>query len=205
MNIDAAVNRPKLYAMEDGVVELMLGLSWVLAGGVFAISSRWPGFIFAAQAIWICVILGMAVGIRTLKERVTMPRGGYVGFEKRPRSTRFLMAAVFVFLALVYSGYAIIARGTSPFSAEKPVLLAIASGFPVVIGIIYVVIGLRYRLTQSLWSGGVSMLLGIWVYRSGSGMFSIPSVLVFEGAVVAIAGAVKLGRFMRRNPRVDAA
>jgi hypothetical protein len=42
MNIDQWVARPKLFALEDGVGELMLGLNAAVTGSAFAVSFTLP-------------------------------------------------------------------------------------------------------------------------------------------------------------------
>ena len=71
-----------MFALEDGVAELMLGLNAAVTGSAFAVSFALPKgstqaqySTFVVQAIWLCASLGMAWGLKTIRARVTITGG----------------------------------------------------------------------------------------------------------------------------------
>lgn len=217
MNIDQLADRPRKYALEDGVAELMLGLNAAVTGSAFAVFSLLPkgspaaqNYIFVAQAIWLCASLGMAWGVKRLRERVTIPRGGYVAFEE-PRPViagRITTRALLAGLALA-SSFALVfflifhGPGAVRTVRQESLLTVLACGFTLLIAALYVAGAVRYRLTYMYYLAAFSLLLGGWVYRAESGMGGVACVMALEGAAAALAGGIKLRHFMKSHPELD--
>lgn len=213
MNIDQWVERPKLFALEDGVAELMLGLNAAITGSAFAVSFALPKgspqaqySTFVVQAIWLCASLGMAWGLKTLRARVTIPRGGYVGFEE-PRpiiGSRITTRALIAGLALAASlALLILTIFRGPALPWDSLLTIIACGFALLIAAMYVAGALRFRLTYMYYLAGFSVLLGIWMYWTRPGTSGVAILMALEGAASALAGGIKLRRFMKSHPSPD--
>jgi hypothetical protein len=214
MNLDELVNRPRMYAMEDGVAELMMGLSWAVTGGAFAVFFMLPkgsDYIFAVQAIWLLCSAGMAWGIRKLKARVTIPRGGYVALEEpRPNTggrltTRAWTALLFLAACLAFVCWLIFSGRELQATRQESIMIVLASGFAGLLAAIYVTAGFRYRLTYMFYLGGFSALLGAALYWMRPATGGIALAFAFQGAAVALAGGIKLRRFMKLYPAPNGA
>ena len=74
MKVDEAIARPLRHSMEDGVVEMTLGVQLFLMG-VLCLSWKLP-----VGIPWLTVLPFLITGrvIQLLKERVVAPRAGYV-------------------------------------------------------------------------------------------------------------------------------
>ncbi len=213
MNIDQWADRPKMFALEDGVGELMLGLNAAITGSAFAVSFMLPKgspeaqySTFVVQAIWLCASLGMAWGLKTLRARVTIPRGGYVGFEE-PRpiiGSRITTRALIAGLALAASlALLILTIFRGPALPWDSLLTIMACGFALLIAALYVAGAVRFRLTYMYYLAGFSVLLGIWMYRARPGTIGVAALMALEGAASALAGGIKLRRFMKSHPAPD--
>jgi hypothetical protein len=214
MNIDQWVARPKLFALEDGVGELMLGLNAAVTGSAFAVSFTLPKgspqaqySTFVVQAIWLCASLGMAWGLKTIRARVTIPRGGYVGFEE-PRpiigsriTTRALIAGL-AFTASLALVFLTISRGPTALPWDS-LLTIMSCGFALLIASFYLAGAVRFRLTYMYYLAGFSLLLGIWMYWTRPGTAGVAMLMALEGAASALAGGIKLRRFMKSHPAPD--
>lgn len=190
MDVIALRDRPKMYLFSDGVAELAIGLfmlfysasAWLLIrlprdwgfgwGGVFA-----PGLVLGLSGF------GMARGIKFLRERVTSPRGGYVAM-KVTRYQRLYSGGAVVLMLAAYS------LSNGRFSHA---LVCCA-----IFGCCYISTGLMYRLPYMFLLAAFSALLGIWVCLQGKDLLS---VMLWQGAMLAGAGGVKLLRFVQSHER----
>lgn len=193
MKIDRLVKRPAAYSTEDGVAELMIGLMLVVAGSAFAgIPTE---YFLIPQAVWLASALAMAWGMKTLKERVTSPRGGYVALDEPPitvgggmRVGRRVLVAV---IAVALMGFMVAFRDVAAFPG------AMAVGMSMVFVAAYAWGGLKYRLPHMLGLAAFSALVGAWCYaRSGSSLI----VILGQGAGLTVTGGIRLWQFVRSHP-----
>lgn len=160
-------------------------------GGAFAFSG---GLFFAlpnvlAMGIFFCAMLGMAWGVKKLRERVTYPRGGYVAINEAPRMRR---AA----LGFIMFGFFIFARDVFTFPASEAVALT------VICFASYMFYGISYRMPYMFWVAACSALLGVWVYlRHDSRENALAFVILWEGVVLVAAGGFRMWRFIKAHPR----
>jgi hypothetical protein len=195
MNISELISRPTIYAFEDGAQELGIGLLSVVTAGAFLAAARLPpGYVFAAQAIWVASSLGMAWGIRKLKERVTSPRGGYVALDDQHKmfqgkvSRRAINAAVILAVGLFMA--------FAPIDWTRPGSQAVAAT-ALYFGM-YMFVAARWRLPSMLFLAGFSLLLGVWAYTAKGGFAFI---LLWQGVAIAISGVIRLWRFLKTHPQ----
>jgi hypothetical protein len=186
--------------MEDGVAELALGLSWVITSSAFLMLQVLPsGYIFAAQAIWVLSSIGMAWGTKKLKERVAFPRGGYVALDDQPMrirgrvSWRTLILALGLGICVAGGAIAVFSPDLFTFSAT-----GLAVGCAILFAGIYTVGGLNYRMPHLLWLGAFCAVLAAWAYARND---SIAFVLFWQGVALAVAGGIRLGRFIKSHPK----
>jgi hypothetical protein len=206
MNIDELVNRPKMYDFEDGVWELVIGIAFLLSGGAFSFVAMQPKgsaeaqkYVWGAQAIWFCSMWGMTWGAKKLKERVTSPRGGYVALTERewtPRSQEALVIGLCIGLPVI-----MIVLSLANWRFSEPVRAFFEkwnpTGYAVLSSGVYVWNGVRNRLSHFFWLAAFCAALAVWVWvRNDDGWF----VLFWQGAALAVAGGIRLWRFVRSHP-----
>jgi hypothetical protein len=189
------------YWSEDGVVDLTLGLNLVVVGGLFLIGYALPkgssfarNYIWLAQAGWLACGLGMRYGIKALKERVTMPRGGYVALQEPGEGrTWALWGLSFAAMAMVWVVTRLVRdagwdRLTAPLVG---ILFALALAFP----------GWRYKLPHMIWLAVFSLLLGAGVYSLQRGFGeSLCLMMIGLGTATSFVGALRLSRFIASHP-----
>lgn len=125
---------------------------------------------------------GMARGVKLLRERVTSPRGGYVAVRVTPHARMASSCAVPAVL---------LAKVMVDAHLSQPLL------FCAFFGCCYAVTGLIYRLPYMYLLSALSGLPGYWVSVRGGGLLLDTMA---QGAMMAVAGAVKLWRFVRLHP-----
>jgi len=89
VDVDAVRLRASQYWMEDGLVEILLGLLMFSQMGVYMAAGALPrgplmDFVstFGAQALCLAITLSILGGFKKLKARITFPRTGYVALPK---------------------------------------------------------------------------------------------------------------------------
>jgi len=200
-NLDEATRRPMRYLDEDGVPDLLLGLNSLLVGVIFLIAFLLPKdssigriYIFAAQILWGCCIFGMRWGIRTLRRKVTFPRGGYVALANCKVNSvslwawRFLRVAVVVAVTLMTAQLLMKNEGT----LQRFALPMIAIGMSLAMS----VAGWRYKLPYLQWLG----LFAVCVYPFQRGGVGLYWMLIGLGTVIAVGGVVRLRGFIASHP-----
>jgi hypothetical protein len=204
--LDEVVDRPRAYWSEDGVPDLMLGLNFLIVGVLFLIlfvlpkgSSLAKSYIWAAQAGWLCCSLGMSWGIKSLKERVTAPRGGYVALREPAAKMRMSKWSLWVltFAASGLIGFIAIVLRTGVAGWERFAIPLVA----IVFALTLAVPGWRYKLPHMQWLGAFSLLLGVCVYRLHHGIGeSVCEMMIGLGIAMTLAGAVRLWNFLASHP-----
>jgi hypothetical protein len=196
MQIDRLMRRAAAYSTDDGIAELLIGLILVFAATAFAGGRLLPQeYFLVPQAIWLCSALGMAWGMKMLKERVTSPRGGYVALDEQPITIRGGMRvgrrALVAVMAVALMGFLVAFRDIAPFPG------AIGVGMSVVFVAAYAWGGFKYHLPHMLWLAAFSTLVGAWCYAwAGSSLIAI----LCQGAGLTATGGVKLWQFVRSHP-----
>ena len=100
VDVDAVASRASRYWMEDGLVEILLGLLMSVSIGVFWAAGTIPRGHFTdlvwlggVQALWLAVSLSILMGFKKLKKRITFPRTGYVALPQSTTKSRISMWA----------------------------------------------------------------------------------------------------------------
>src|SRR6185369_4688276 len=105
VDVNEITRRAQRHWMEDGLVELMLGLLMSTQMGVYMLAGALPvGFIFLAQALVLASTLGIVAGFKRLKSRVSFPRTGYVAFPKPTWKLRISIWGTFGTVFVVAEG-----------------------------------------------------------------------------------------------------
>ncbi len=192
MTIDRLANRARLYAFEDGTVELSIGLVCLAAGSAFQLAR--PPYLLIAPAIWLCSTLCIAWGAKTLKERVTSPRGGYVAFDEQVVTARGRISRRLLNVALTFGMVAFIAVFRDLFNFPGSVTLGASACF---FGA-YIYDALKYRIMHMVWLAGYTAALGAWAYARHD---SLTFVIAGQGVALTAAGSASLWRFLKSHPK----
>jgi hypothetical protein len=212
MRLSEIIERPARHWMEDGSVELALGVQSFLTGAVFlfgqtlaADSSIRQVYSFVAPALWFVVIIGSQWGIKYLKERVIAPRAGYIALQQSggmlrsphgwmlrfPRGPIVPLGVITVILCLTFAG----GLGHSGWF--------IGFACAVVFSLLSVWSAMYYQSPRYF-------LLALWLFccaawmfgRSGDAIGQLMIPLMWMGLGMAVMGAWRLIEFLRANPRV---
>jgi hypothetical protein len=205
--LDDVVRRPMRYLSEDGVPDLMLGINSLLVGLIFWIAFELPKgsfashiYIFVAQILWGCCIFAMRWGIKTLRTKVTFPRGGYVALPKRRASAwslRILRIAGVVLVTLMVGQ--VLMRSEAQ-ALERFAVPVIAVG----IALALIIPGWQYGLPYMQWLASFSLILGTFVYQFRPAGAGICWMLIGVGVAISFAGAVRLRAFIASHPMPEA-
>ena len=109
--IDGIIRRTQGYRYSDGFVEIVIGCLFALIGGLLFVQSRvLPDSILTivlAVGVPLLIIGGSLLSkqaVRSLKERITYQRTGYISYEKKRNTSkrRWLVVAFALLVALAY-------------------------------------------------------------------------------------------------------
>lgn len=205
VDVDAVRLRASQYWMEDGLVELMFGLTVVSASGVpLAVRALSEGpfqefmSAFGTQALSVVSIYLATWGLKKLKERITFPRCGYVAFPQ-PTKKRRAMMVVFMLLTLVAMMLATLLLADYEAWVSRMFMPAVTVTFVVC----FLVGGLQYKQPTMIWEAFLTALfaviLGLFTNLGGGQGFEVLTVMI--GTSMAIIGALRLRSFLKANPR----
>lgn len=206
VDVDAVRLRASQYWMEDGLVEILLGLLMFSQMGVYMAAGALPrgplmDFVstFGAQALCLAITLSILVGFKKLKARITFPRTGYVALPKP--STKY-RTSVFVIIALTGFAVTVGLNGFRP--SEKDWLSGMAvPAFAGFFAICLIGGGLQYKQASMLWGGFLTLLFaaGLEGFTDLRGFKGLGVLMVMVGISMAIIGAFRLRGFLKANPR----
>jgi hypothetical protein len=202
-NVDDLMRKSKSYWYEDGLVETLAGLFFVVIGALLLADWAAPPeaayrCIFAPglmviTAIW---ILGGRYTINWLKERITYPRTGYVAYQRQKHSKAVPRAV----MAGVISAALSLAMVSSALYRQDIVRI-----IPLIIGagvaVLLVRIGGELALTRFYIEAAFSLIVGaflVWLTDSMSLGMAIYYGLM--GGAVLAAGLITLARYLRSAP-----
>ncbi len=157
--IENVMRRTQRYWYEDGFNDMGFG-GWILfVGLLFVVQALTPPgspFLAVWSIAWPLLFIGSAFvmnrAIRTLKERITYPRTGYVTYERARGASKVVrMLAVFFISGGVAAGVVIVQKNW--------LSLAVIFGF--VYAVVLTAIGLRFSLRRYLALALWSLALGL--------------------------------------------
>jgi hypothetical protein len=193
-DITAAQRRAKGYWFVDGVAEMAGGVAILLCGGLLwaavVTGIEWLGM--AAIAVLIAGFPVSAWIVRTVKERITYPRTGYVGYPSPSRTRMFAAGAIGFVVAGLLVPIQVAARGgevsvvvlaTGAAIAASTALRAWRPGAPR----FYVVAAALFVAAGILASNGTGVQEGIGL------------MLGFYGATLMASGTLTLMHYLRTN------
>jgi hypothetical protein len=204
-DIDALARRPAAYLWETGLPWLTGGLVFFIGGSAILIQQHFVpptlhhGYsMLALQWAGILCAIAVLLGAGAIKRRILFPRGGYVAPLASGRSQRRLFFAVF---ALVAFGIWAFARGRALPRFNLPDSALIWPGFALVFAVICLYGGWQQKIA-GMTSFGVYMacLAPLLWFLPGTDYERGACLQIAAGAPMAVAGALRLRRFLKANP-----
>lgn len=194
--VDEVVKRTYRYFYIDGLVEMAVGLLFIVVGLLLLlfgdVQSLSLGGIVLAIGLPLLTIGGAYLvkwAVQQLKENVTYPRTGYVKYRPGEPSVdrRWVMLAALV-LAMI-----------ALLIPDRYAGMQLVVG--ILLGVILTYMGYRSNLARFYGAAIVAVILAIGTLLLNVGEI-VGTSLVFVGAGLAllVSGTVVLIRYLRRNP-----
>jgi hypothetical protein len=199
VDADEITQRAQRHWMEDGLVELMLGLLMSTQMGLYMAASTLPvGFIFLAQALVITITLGIVAVFKRLKARVSFPRTGYVAFPKPTRKLRISIWGIFAVGFIASLGVIML----QPWEKERLSWLA-APAFAVFFAACLIGGGLKHKQPSMLWEGFLTILFAIvlTLFTELRGIEAVGALMILVGISMAILGGFRFRRYLKAHPK----
>jgi hypothetical protein len=194
--IDEVMRQTYRYYYEDGLVEIAVGLLFLVIGLLLLLwpavqSGAIPGIVLAF-GLPILTVLGAFLvrkAVQTVKMRAIHPRTGYISYRQQdwPRERRlFVTVALAVTLLSVFL----------PDAFRR---MSFAEGL--FLGLVLSLVGFRVGLRRFYWLALLAALLGTLVAALVPDDV-VGSALTFSGAgiVMATSGAVAFAKYLLRHP-----
>jgi hypothetical protein len=195
-NLKEIEQRPLRHWLVDGLPELLMGVLLLAWGGLWLIRDALPAgtlrriFWSVGPLVLVALLFACKWLLFRLKEQITYPRAGYVKARHRGRRAAWAAVAGSLVAALVGFG------SRSPDARRL---------FPLIFGVIlaggFLWMARRLRAPYLLLYALVPLLFQAYYYWADEGIMSLEWMLVILGAMCATAGAVRLRRFVRQNPK----
>jgi len=198
VDVDDVTLRVQRNWMEDGLVEIMLGLIMATLSGLFLAIAAVPRGPFAdfmglggVQTLLLVVVLSIVWGFKKLKARVTFPRYGYVALPEPTRTSRISMIATFAAFAVIFS----LLTSTGFGRMAVP-------GAAVVFALALILPGLRVRVPRMMWEGVLALIIGalLYLFTDLKGSRGLLAFMATIGASLAIIGSLQLRSFLKAHP-----
>jgi hypothetical protein len=197
-DLDKITDRPREYLAETGVPLLVGGVFFCFFGSSDLIQQVLPkGFIAQEIPGWIAICCAGAalLGARALKRRMVFPRGGYVEPRLNP-TVRFISAATVVALVAL-AIFAMAWPGRLPHMESR----LVEPGLAIFGGILCLASGWKTKSKSAMWFGVYLVGLAPLLRMPERGIERMAWLEVGGGAPLAVAGAIRLRRFLKANPR----
>lgn len=194
--VEGAPRRAVGYWFDDGLAEIGGGLLFLTLAALFAVEGLAPAGAlpasFSALGLPLVILGGMLVvgwAVRTVKERLTYPRTGYVAYP-RPGTGRRVLAGV---IGAGVSFVLVLLLAARP--SLQSALGALQAG---ALAIVFLALSLRTGLVRMAILGIVALGAGLEATVAGL-QSSLGSALVFGAAGVAalLSGALILVHYLR--------
>lgn len=196
-DINQVIRQTYRYFYEDGLVEMALGLLFVVVGGLLfvwqATTTSSVAAIILAIGLPLLVISGALLFrriIRQLKERITFPRTGYVAYRQEKRdSGRWLIIVTVLTLTI-----AVI------FLPESFNRMQFMVGS--LLGAVLIYMGYRVGVWRFYIFGALAVALGVGLTLVKlEEVLAIAFLFVASGLLLLVAGALALMVYLRRYPQ----
>jgi hypothetical protein len=184
------------YYYQDGLVELAVGILFLVIGiDTFVISSL-PPDTPSAVAAWIALPLVTIGGIfwvqrvvKRLKERHVHPRTGYIEYASKPNRYRWLVIgfAFALAISILVLPYEWLQKGS--VTGGSILCLILAS------------IGAQVGLKRLIGVGAIGLILGlVFAFLPLTDNASLAASFAATGLILAITGSLAFQNYLKNNP-----
>jgi hypothetical protein len=179
VDIDDVALRVQQYWMEDGLVEIMIGLMFVFLAGETL-----------TRGLSVIAVFGLSWRFKKLKERITFPRCGCVALPKPTGKYWIAIVAVFAIAGVAFSLLTYAPRMAVPASA---LIFALALIGP----------GLQVKVPRMVWEGVLILTIGVLLYSftNWNGTRGLMAFMALVGIFIASIGSLQLWSFLKANPK----
>lgn len=198
-NINQVMRRTRQYWFSDGLVELSVGLLFLVLGIHFYLQSTLPEgslLLLALQVGFVLLLFGAIFLSRYLvnkfKTRLTTPRTGYVSYKRASRKQRLVSIIIISIIAVLNAAVFL----TTPISLNwVPAITGL------VVGSLWLISAVRVGLLRFYLQSILAYLLGILLSFSSMEIFlSLALFYGFIGGVLVLSGGWTLVHYLRNNP-----
>lgn len=201
MRSDDGPTHFRTYGSDDGSGELALGSGIVLFATVLLITHELPalsvvGRLFSAWspllggALWLLV---MTRGLKLLRERVSIPRGGHA-VVLRHSSGRLMFVLLGALGIAILTPLLLATTDATTLRRAEPLVAALVLAAVLFRGVIG--FGIRRLVIPAV----MALLAGAWAYQSGLQFVGGLWVLGSAGVGLALSGAFGLRKFLKSHP-----
>jgi hypothetical protein len=190
------------YWFEDGLAEIGTGGLFLLLGLYFYLQATLEKFFWGEllSGAFILIFLGgwYLAGrfVRTVKERITFPRTGYVAYQRNKNRKRPLRLALTLITASLFSGASIVLVSKRPLGMD---IMPIVNGLT--IAFVFGLMAFRTGLARLYLPAAIGLLCGLALSLNGTGNITGLALDYMATAFTLIAsGVIVLRRYLNSNP-----
>jgi len=201
--LDRAAQRAQQYWFTDGIGELAVGGVFLLVALYFGAQAVLPedsflGSMLAPAMLLVFVGAGVIARslIRTLKERLTYPRTGYVAYRQPDKKRRWITLLFAMGMAMLVSAL---------FASAPASLAWIPAVSGLLIGVYWLYYGHRLGLVRFYVLAALSAIMGTAITLAGLGEArGLPLYYGVIGLALLVSGGFTLRLYLRQPPvRLD--
>ena len=220
MRIQEAIERPRQYWIEDGVAELALGLLSFFTGAIFWLGQTLSGSTFAEiytiAAPCVCGVVWAASiwWMKRLKERVVVPRAGYVTVSESARlfsrnsigmaKVNFSSKALPLAIVGFFGAWAFMeARDRLWLRDPNRWGAIIALSLAIWLAVCFVLAAMQFKARRYLPVAALALAVGVTYGRGNDPALDLMIMMTWLGGAFVLIGAWRFNKFLASNPPVE--
>jgi len=200
--LEHVVQRTRQYWFADGLVELSVGGTFIILALYFYIQSILPSgslVLLAIQAAFVFLLFGVIFLSRYVvnksKSHLTIPRTGYVSYNRASKKQRIVSAGTAILIA---------ALNIALFLATPLSLNWIPAITGLIVGFIWLISAFRVGLLRFYLQSILSLLLGVGLSLARFETYqSLAIYYAVMGLVLILSGGLTLINYLRQNPPLE--
>jgi hypothetical protein len=196
--------------LESGLEETVLGLFSCALGAIYLPAlelqrARLFGQHYAMIAPYVQMLccLAMAVALKTLRAKLVFPRTGYAVFRP-PMPQIIWMMVVSCGMIVAIALTAMFWRSSLNETGLDDVGRLAGPAIALVMAGCFVSMSITSRFPRFIWLGGWALVVGTAAYYLAPGIEGGCWELIGIGMAMALSGAVRLKRFLKTHPVIEA-
>jgi hypothetical protein len=219
--LDETIERPRRYWIEDGVIEFGLGLLSFFTGAIFWFGQRLDRGstftdVYTIAAPCLCGVIWVASVwlMKKLKERIVVPRAGYVAVRESAKLIRYtsqgarinLSSKLLPLASVVFLGAWALIEARDELWLKDPSRWGwiIRLSLAVWLAVCLAWTALQFKAPRYLWLVLLALAVGLWTYaKSSDPTADLMMMLTWLGGASAVMGAWRFRNFLIANPRIE--